>query len=82
MPSGGSKSMGEGYVGGGSGGQMNRVEGVGAVTTSEHDPSGRWRMVEPPWIELHRTMLVTSKATNREKGMSQMRSNKDVVKVE
>jgi hypothetical protein len=36
---------------------------------------------EPPGIELHRTTVVTSEATNGEKGMSQMGSNKDVVKV-
>jgi hypothetical protein len=35
-----------------------------------------------PRIELYRTVVVTSEATNREKGMSQTRSNKDVVKVQ
>jgi hypothetical protein len=33
-------------------------------------------------IEPYRTVVVTSEATNREKGMSQMGSNKDIVKVE
>jgi hypothetical protein len=54
MPNGGgggsSKSMGGGYVDGGSGWQVNRVEGTRAVTTSEHDTSGkviRCHMVSP-----------------------------------
>jgi hypothetical protein len=37
---------------------------------------------ESPGVELHRTVVVTSKATNREEGMSQTGSNKDVVKAE
>jgi hypothetical protein len=61
---------------------VNRVEGVRAVTSSEHDTSGKVACDETPGIELHRTVVVASEATNREKGMSQMESNKDVVKVE
>ena len=49
---GSSKSMGGGYAGGGSGGQVNRVEGVGAVTASEHRTSGKVTCGEPPGIEL------------------------------
>jgi hypothetical protein len=79
---GSSKSMGGGYAGGGSGGQVNRVEGAGAVATSEHDTSGKVVYGEPLGIELYRTMVITSKATNREKGMSQVGSNKNIVKVE
>jgi hypothetical protein len=37
---------------------------------------------EPPGIELHKTVVVSSEATNREKMMNHMRGNKDVVKVE
>jgi hypothetical protein len=76
------KSMGGGYTGGGSGGQVNRVEGTGSVTTSEHDTSGKVVYGEPPGIELHRIVVVASEAMDREKGMSQMGSNEDVVKVE
>jgi hypothetical protein len=79
---GGSKSMGEGYTCGGNGGQVNRVEGARAVTTSEHDTSEKVVYSEPPGIELHRTVVVASEATNREKGMSQMGSNKVIIKVE
>jgi hypothetical protein len=61
---------------------VNRVEGVGAATTSEHDTSGKVAYGEPPGIELHRTVVVASEATDREKGMRQTGSNKDVVKVE
>ena len=61
---------------------MKRVEGGRDVTTSEHGMSGKVAYGEPPGIKLHRTMVVTSEATNREKGMSQTGSNKDVVKVE
>jgi hypothetical protein len=71
-----------GYVGGGSGGQVKRVERAEAVTTSEHNTRGKVAYYEPPGIELHRIVVVTSEATNREKGMSQTRSNKDVVKAE
>jgi hypothetical protein len=74
--------MGGGYAGGGSGGQVNRVEGAGAITTSEHDPRGKVAYGEPPGIEFHRTVVVISEATNREKRMCQIESNKDVVKVE
>jgi hypothetical protein len=61
---------------------VNRVEGVGAATASEHVTSGKVSYGEPPGIKLHRTVVVTSEVTNREKGMSQMGSNKNVVKVE
>ena len=59
---------------------MNRVEGVGAVAASEYDTSGKVAYGEPPGSELHRTVVVTSEATSREKGMNQTESNKDVVK--
>jgi hypothetical protein len=55
---------------------VNRVEGVGAVTTTGHDTSQKVAYGEPPGIKLHRTVVVTSEATNRDKGMSQTRSNK------
>jgi hypothetical protein len=35
------KSMGGGYAGGGSRWQVNRVEGAGDATTSEHDTCGK-----------------------------------------
>jgi hypothetical protein len=47
---------------------VKRVEGTGAVTASKHDTSGKVAYGEPPGIR--RTMVVTSEATNREKGMS------------
>jgi hypothetical protein len=49
---------------------VKRVEGVEALTASEHDTCGKVPYGEPPVIELHRTVVVTSEATNREKGMS------------
>jgi hypothetical protein len=61
---------------------VNRVEGTRAITTSEHDTSGKVAYGEPAGIELHRTVVVTSEATNREKEMSQTESNKDIVKLE
>jgi hypothetical protein len=61
---------------------VKRVEGAGAVTASENDTSGKVAYGEPLGIELHRTIVVTSEVTNREKGMSQIGSNKDIVKVE
>ena len=61
---------------------MKRVEGARAVTASEHDTSGKVVYGEPLGIELHRTIVVTSEVTNREKGMGQTWSNKDIVKVE
>jgi hypothetical protein len=86
MPNGGgggsSKSMGGSYAGGGSGGQVNRVEGVEVFTSSKHDTRGKVAYGEPQGIKLHRTMVVTSEATIREKGMSQTGSNKDAIKVE
>jgi hypothetical protein len=65
-----------------SGGQVKRVEGVGAVTTSEHSMCGKVAYGEGPGAELHIALVVTSEATNREEGMSQYGSNKDVVKAE
>jgi hypothetical protein len=50
----------------GSGGQVKRIEG-GRSCHSER---------------VHRALVVTSEATNREEGMSQSGSNKDVVKAE
>jgi hypothetical protein len=79
---GGSKGMGGGYTGGGSGGQVNGVEGARAVTASEHITSGKVAYGESLGIKLHRKVVVVSEAMNREKGMSQMGSNKNVVKVE
>jgi hypothetical protein len=66
---GSSKSEG-GYAGGGSGWQVKRVEGVRVVIASKHDTSGKVAYGEPPGIKLHKTMVVTSEATNQEKGMS------------
>jgi hypothetical protein len=79
---GSSNSKGGGYAGGGSGWQVNRAVGAGAITVGEHDMSGKVVYGEPLGIELDRTMVVTTEATNREKGMSQTGSNKNVVKVE
>jgi hypothetical protein len=61
---------------------VNRVEGAGAITGSKHDTSGKVVYGEPLGIKPYRTVVVTSEATNREKMMSQMGSNKNVVKVE
>jgi hypothetical protein len=71
-----------GYSGVGSGGQVKRIEGAGAVTASEHSMCGKVAYGEAPGVELHRALVVTSEATNREEGMSQSGSNKDVVKAE
>jgi hypothetical protein len=60
---------------------VNIVDGTRAITTSEHDTSVKVSYGEPLGIKLHKTVVVTGEATNREKGLSQMRSNKDVVKV-
>jgi hypothetical protein len=79
---GSSEGMGGSYAGVASGGQVKRVERAGAVIASEHGTRGKVACGEPPGIELHRTVVVTSEATNREKGMSQTRSNKDVIEVE
>jgi hypothetical protein len=61
---------------------VKRVEGAKAVTASEYGTSGKVAYGEPLGIELHRTMVVTSEATNREKRMSHTGSNNDVVEVE
>jgi hypothetical protein len=79
---GSSKCRRWGYSGGGSGGQVKRIEGAGAVTASEHNMCGKVEHGETPGVELHRAVVVTSEATNREEGMSQTGSNKDVVKAE
>jgi ABC-type oligopeptide transport system ATPase subunit len=65
---------------GGSG--SGKSMGARAVTASEHDTRGNVTYGEPLGIELHRTVVVTSEATVREKRMSQTGSDKDVVKVE
>jgi hypothetical protein len=80
--SGSSKCRRWGYSGGDSGGQVKRIEGVGAVTASEHNMCGKVAYGETPGVELHRALVVTSEATNREERMSQSGSNKDVVKAE
>jgi hypothetical protein len=79
---GGSKGRRWGYSGVGSGGQVKRIEGAGAVTASEHSMCGKVTYGETPGVELHRALVVTSEATNREEGMSQSRSNKDIVEAE
>ena len=61
---------------------MKRIEGVRAVTASEHNMCGKVAYGETPGVELHRAVVVTSEATNREEGMSKTESNKDVVKAE
>jgi hypothetical protein len=43
-----------------------------AATVSELDTSGKVSYGEPAGIELYRTVVVNSEATNREKRMSQM----------
>jgi hypothetical protein len=50
---------------------VKRVEGSRAITASEHIMRGKVVYGESLGIELHRTVAVTSEATNREKGMSQ-----------
>jgi hypothetical protein len=79
---GSSKCRRWGYSGGGSGGQVKRIEGAGAVTASEHSMCGKVAYGETLGVKLHRAVVVTSEATNREEGMSQTESNKDVVKAE
>jgi hypothetical protein len=63
---------------------VKRIEGGEAVTSSDHNVNTRGKVAcgELPGIKLHRTVVVTSEATNREKGMSPIGSNKDIVKVE
>jgi hypothetical protein len=61
---------------------VKRVERSRAVTASEHNTRGKVAYGESLGIGLHRTVIVTSEAMNREKGMSQTGSNKDVIKVE
>jgi hypothetical protein len=58
---------------------VKRVEGPGAVTASEHSTRREVAYGEPPGIELHRTVVVTSDATNQEMGMSQTEGNEDVI---
>jgi hypothetical protein len=79
---GSSKCRRWGYSGRGSGGQVKRIEGARAVTASEHNMCGKVEYGETPGVELHREVVVASEATNREEGMSQTGSNKDVVKAE
>jgi hypothetical protein len=54
---------------------VKRIEGAGAVTASEHNMCGKVAYGETPGV-------VTSEATNREEGMSQTESIKDVIKAE
>jgi hypothetical protein len=61
---------------------VKRIEGAGVVTASEHSMCGKVAYGETPGVELHRAVVVTSEAMNREEGMSQSWSNKDVVKAE
>jgi hypothetical protein len=61
---------------------VKRIEGAGAVTASKHSICGEVAYGETPGVELHRALVVTSEATNREEVMSQSRSNEDVVKAE
>ena len=49
---------------------MKRIEGAGAVTASEHSMCGKMAYGEASGVELHRALVVTSEATNREEGMS------------
>jgi hypothetical protein len=49
---------------------VKRIEGAGAVTASEHSMCGKVAYGEAPGVELHRALVVTSEATNREEGMS------------
>ena len=55
---------------------MNRVEGVRAVIASEHSTRGEVVYAEPPGIELHRTVVVSSEATNQKKGLNHMRATR------
>jgi hypothetical protein len=43
---------------------VKRIEGVGAVTASEHSMCGKVAYGEAPRVELHRALVVTSEATN------------------
>jgi hypothetical protein len=70
MPSGGRGSsdvgVGRGNTGWGRwGGKPNRIYGAGAVASGDHDTSGKISYGEPPWIELHGTMVVNGEATNQ-----------------
>jgi hypothetical protein len=49
---------------------VKRIDGTRAVTASEHSTCGKVAYGETPGVELHRTVVVTSEATNREEGMS------------
>jgi hypothetical protein len=49
---------------------VKRIEGAGAITASEHSMCGKVAYGEAPGVELHRAMVVTSEATNRQEGMS------------
>jgi hypothetical protein len=70
-------------AGGRSGWQANRVEGAGAVTTSDEvGTTGKVVNYESPGLELNRAVVVTSEVMHREEGMNQIGYNKDVVEVE
>jgi hypothetical protein len=79
---GSSKCRRWGYSGVGSGGQVKRIEGTRDVTASEDNMCGKVAYGETLGVKLHRALVVTSEAMNREEGMSQSGSNKDVVKAE
>jgi hypothetical protein len=84
VPSGGRNSGGKGIgwrdmSGGRWGGEMDGVEVVGAVTLSNHNTSSKNSDGEPPCIELHRAVVVSSEATDREKVLDDVWGNKDVV---
>jgi hypothetical protein len=84
VPSGGRNSCGKGigwrYMSGGRwGGEMDGVEVAGAFTLSNHNTSGKISDGEPPSIELHRAVVVSSEATDREKVLDDVGGNEDVV---
>jgi hypothetical protein len=49
---------------------VKRIEGAGVVTASEHNMCAKVAYGETPGVELHKALVVTSEATNREEGMS------------
>jgi hypothetical protein len=60
---GSSEGMGGSYASEARGGQVKRVERAGAAIASEHGTRGEVAYGEPPGIELHQTVVVTSEAT-------------------
>lgn len=61
---------------------MNKIEGEGAVATSDHNTSGKIPYGEPPGIKLYGTVVVSGEATNQEKVLYDVVDNKDVVEVQ